>query len=77
LLDEPTAGMSSSETEVKLGLLVTRPLVPELRSQLSIVHPKERMHSRLIISFLSFAKARLAELSAQLCSGPATRGRRF
>jgi len=50
----------SVEKETRLGRLVTRPLVPKLTRKLSAICPKERMHSRLIVSFLNFAKERLA-----------------
>ncbi|TAK81409.1 MAG: LysR family transcriptional regulator [Betaproteobacteria bacterium] len=56
--------MSSSSVarEVKLGELCRIPLSPRLVRPLSIVYPKERMHSRLINSFRSFAKERIASM---------------
>lgn len=55
----------SVEKETRLGRLVTRPLLPKLTRQLSAIYPKERMHSRLIVSFLNYAKERLARTSAK------------
>jgi DNA-binding transcriptional LysR family regulator len=49
----------SVEKEVSLGMLAKRPLVPALKRQLSAIYPRERMHSRLITSFLAFARERL------------------
>lgn len=53
---------SSVRREVKLGELCRIPLSPELLRPLSVVYPKERMHSRLINSFLGFAKERIASM---------------
>jgi DNA-binding transcriptional LysR family regulator len=50
--------------EIQLGHLVKLPLSPRLTRHLSTVYPKERIHSRLIISFLSFVKERLAASGA-------------
>lgn len=55
----------SVEKETCLGKLVTRPLLPKLTRQFSAIYPKERMHSRLIVSFLNFAKERFAGTSAK------------
>jgi DNA-binding transcriptional LysR family regulator len=46
--------------EIQLGQMVKRSLSPRLTRQLCAIYPKERMHSRLIISFMSFAKERLS-----------------
>lgn len=46
--------------EVANGSLVCIPLVPRLIRNLSVVYPKERMHSRLVNAFLQFAKEKLA-----------------
>ena len=56
--------MSSASVarETQLGDLVKVPLLPRLTRHLSAVYPKERFHSRLIISFLSFTKERLNAL---------------
>ncbi len=50
--------------EVRLGELVEIALSPPLVRQLSVVHPRERIHSRLIGDFVRFAKPRLAALQA-------------
>jgi DNA-binding transcriptional LysR family regulator len=46
--------------ETRLGLLVQIALSPRLNRHLSVVYPKERFHSRLVNSFMQFAKERLA-----------------
>jgi len=46
--------------ETQLGQLVRVPLAPPLTRHLSVVYPKERFHSRLVNSFVQFAKERLA-----------------
>ncbi len=46
--------------ELELGLLVQVPLRPPLIRNFSVVYPKERFHSRLVASFLQFAKERRA-----------------
>jgi len=46
--------------ETQLGQLVRVPLVPRLTRHLAVVYPKERFHSRLVNSFVQFAKERLA-----------------
>jgi len=46
--------------ETQLGQLVRVPLVPRLTRHLAVVFPKERFHSRLVNSFVQFAKERLA-----------------
>ena len=48
--------------EVRLGALVRIPLSPRLIRHLSVVYPKERFHSRLVSSFVQFAKERLAAM---------------
>ena len=48
--------------EVKLGELRRIALAPRLLRPLSVVYPKERIHSRLINSFLGFAKERIAAM---------------
>jgi hypothetical protein len=47
--------------EARLGQLVQVPLVPRLLRSLSVVYPKERFQSRLVNSFVQFAKQRLKE----------------
>ena len=51
--------VSSVAKEVQLGQLVRIALVPRLVRQLSSIYPKERIQSRLLMSFLGFAKQRL------------------
>jgi DNA-binding transcriptional LysR family regulator len=46
--------------EIRLGELVQIPLAPRLIRHLSAVYAKERFHSRLVNSFVLFAKERLA-----------------
>ena len=50
--------------ELQLGQLVQVPLRPALIRNFSVVYPKERFHSKLVASFLHFAKEQLA--AAQL-----------
>jgi DNA-binding transcriptional LysR family regulator len=46
--------------ETQLGQLVRIPLAPRLTRRLSVVYPKERFHSRLVNTFVQFAKERFA-----------------
>ena len=46
--------------EIRLGQLVQIPLAPRLIRQLSVVYPKERIHSGLVSNFVQFAKQHLA-----------------
>ncbi len=46
--------------ELQLGQLVQIPLRPPIIRNFSVVYPKERFHSKLVGSFLQFAKVRLA-----------------
>jgi DNA-binding transcriptional LysR family regulator len=46
--------------ELQLGQLVQVPLMPPLIRNFSVVYPKERFHSKLVASFLQFAKQQLA-----------------
>jgi len=46
--------------EIRLGVLVARPLTPRLIRNLSVVYPKEKFRSRLVNTFVEFAKERLA-----------------
>jgi DNA-binding transcriptional LysR family regulator len=48
--------------EVRLGELVKIPLSPRLIRYLSLVYPKERFHSRLVSTFIEFAKQRLSDM---------------
>ena len=53
---------ASAAKETRLGQLVQIALSPRLKRHLSVVYPKERFHSRLVGSFVQFAKERLAAL---------------
>jgi DNA-binding transcriptional LysR family regulator len=46
--------------EMELGQLVKRSLAPKLTRQVCTAYPRERIHSRLINTFVSFAKERLS-----------------
>jgi DNA-binding transcriptional LysR family regulator len=48
--------------ERRLGLLVGIPLAPRLVRSLSVVYSKQRFQSKLVSSFVAFAKERLAAL---------------
>jgi DNA-binding transcriptional LysR family regulator len=48
------------EKEVRLGDLVRIPLAPPLIRHLSVVFPRERIHSKFVTEFIRFAKERLA-----------------
>ncbi len=48
--------------ETRLGHLVRVPLTPRLIRSLSVVYPKEKFRSRLINTFVQFAKERLAAM---------------
>ncbi|MBI2307621.1 MAG: LysR family transcriptional regulator [Rhodocyclales bacterium] len=50
--------------ELQLGSLVAIPLSPRLTRRLSVVCPKERFRSRVVATFMEFAKRRLRELAA-------------
>jgi DNA-binding transcriptional LysR family regulator len=55
---------ASVRKETRLGELVAIPLSPRLVRRLSVVHPKERIHSRLVNAFVEFARERLAPVTA-------------
>ena len=48
--------------ELQLGRLVQIPLRPPIIRNFSAVYPKERFHSKLVATFLKFARLRLAEM---------------
>ncbi len=48
--------------ELELGQLVQIPLRPPLIRNFSAVYPKERFHSKVVSSFLQFARVRLAHM---------------
>jgi DNA-binding transcriptional LysR family regulator len=61
--------------EIRLGILVQIPLAPRLLRHLSVVYPKERVHSRLVNGFVQFARERLAATQArEAVSAAADRG---
>ena len=51
--------------ETRLGELVRVPLSPRLIRDFSVVYPKEKFRSRLVNTFVQFAKERLAAQQAQ------------
>jgi DNA-binding transcriptional LysR family regulator len=55
---------ATAAKEVRLGDLVRIPLVPPLIRQLSVVYPKERIHSKVVSEFVAFAKERLGAAQA-------------
>ena len=50
--------------ELELGHLVQVPLRPPIIRNFSVVYAKERFHSKLVASFLQFARVRLAGMQA-------------
>jgi DNA-binding transcriptional LysR family regulator len=50
--------------ELKLGVLVAVPLDPPLIRSLSVVTPRDRFRSRLLATFVEFAKARMKDMAA-------------
>lgn len=48
--------------EIRLGQLVQVPLAPRLIRNMSVVYPKERIHSQLVSSFVQFAKENLGAM---------------
>jgi len=58
--------------ETRLGLLLGIPLSPRLVRNLSVVYFKQKFSSKLVSTFIAFAKERLAVLQAS--KEPATRG---
>ncbi|MGH8851841.1 MAG: LysR family transcriptional regulator [Casimicrobiaceae bacterium] len=55
---------ATAEKEMRLGDLVQIPLAPPLIRHLSVVYPKERIHSKVVNDFVAFAKERLAAASS-------------
>ncbi len=51
---------AAADKEVRLGDLVRIPLAPPLIRHLSVVYPKERVHSKVVTEFVRFGKERLA-----------------
>jgi DNA-binding transcriptional LysR family regulator len=54
--------------EVRLGSLVAIPLSPPLIRTLSVVHPKEKFRSRLLVTFVEFATSRMREMAESAAS---------
>ena len=52
----------------RLGELVPVPLAPRLIRNLSLVYPKERIHSRTVNAFMAFARERLARATSPLAA---------
>lgn len=55
---------STVTKEIRLGQLVEVPLSPRLLRNLSVVYQRERYYSRLVSTFIEFAKERLSALRA-------------
>ncbi len=55
---------ASFEKERQLGTLVAIPLRPRLTRTLSLIYPKERFRSKVVLTFVDFARNKLRELSA-------------
>lgn len=51
------------DKELRLGELVAIPLNPPLLRSLYLIHPQERFQSRVIRTFIDFARSKLKELS--------------
>ncbi len=52
------------EKDQRLGELAALPLAPRLLRSLSLVYPKEKFRSRLVNTFVEFAKSRLKSVTA-------------
>ena len=50
--------------ETRLGTLVAIPLAPPLRRSLYLVQPEDRFRSRLVTTFIQFARQKLKETAA-------------
>jgi DNA-binding transcriptional LysR family regulator len=50
------------ELECRLGTLVAIPLNPVLRRRLFLIQPADRFRSRLVTTFVEFARLRLGEM---------------
>jgi DNA-binding transcriptional LysR family regulator len=60
--------------EIRLGQLVQVPLAPRLIRRMSVIYPKERIHSQLVSSFVQFAKQNLGAVPvAEVKSARASR----
>ena len=56
---------ASVAKEQRLGDLIAIPLKPRLNRTLSMVYPKEKFRSRLVNTFVEFAKSRLKQFAAK------------
>lgn len=54
---------ASFNKERQLGTLIAIPLRPRLKRAISLVYPKERFRSRVVLTFVEFARSRLREMS--------------
>lgn len=52
------------ETECRLGTLVAIPLNPVLRRRFFLIQPADRFRSRLVTTFIEFARQRLGEMQS-------------
>jgi len=59
--------------EIRLGQLVQVPLAPRLIRRMSVVYPRERIHSQLVSGFVQFAKQNLGRMPAPGVGGANTR----
>lgn len=50
--------------ELQLGTMIAIPLEPRLSRRISLLVPKEKFRSRVVATFMEFAKRRLRELAA-------------
>ena len=58
--DDTGADLAPQRVIRRLGELAALPLSPRLIRNLSVVYPKEKFRSRLVNTFVQFAKERLA-----------------
>jgi DNA-binding transcriptional LysR family regulator len=59
------ASCASVRKAQRLGDLVAIPLKPRLTRTLSMVYPKEKFRSRLVVTFVEFASVKLKEFAAK------------
>lgn len=59
--------------ETRLGTLVGIPFAPRMVRNLCVVYPKQKFHSKMVASFVAFAKERLAALAAAAPQAAAAR----
>jgi DNA-binding transcriptional LysR family regulator len=63
---------ATAEKEMRLADLVLIPLAPPLIRHLSVVYPKERIHSKVVNDFVRFAKEKLAAKGRVRAGSPAS-----